>query len=128
MNDPTAKTTAEWPGIAEAADLLNFSLGEWHDFGYATPPTPSCKTIPPLGERSVEAIRGGHEAIKVLDEIIRELYQVRGQLIRELRADEDIRTVRLDAMLAEGRTRRDAEEPLCGPALRISRRMRRVRP
>jgi hypothetical protein len=46
MNDPTAKTTPEWPGIEETAGLLNFRIAEWHDFGYATPPAPNCKTIP----------------------------------------------------------------------------------
>jgi hypothetical protein len=108
MNDPTAKTTAEWPGIEEAADLLNLRIGEWQDFGYANPPAPTCKTIPPLGERSAEAIKGGHAAIEVIDEIVRDLYQVREQLISELRTDEDIRAVRVDAMLAEHRARREA--------------------
>lgn len=109
MNDPTAKTTAEWPGIEEAAGLLNFRIGEWHDFGYANPPTPTCKTIPPPGERSAEAIKGGHAATEVIDEIVRDLYQVREQLIIELRTDEDIRAVRVDAMLAEHRAPREAE-------------------
>jgi hypothetical protein len=118
MNDPTAKTTAEWPGIAEEADFLNFRIGAWHDFGYVTPPTQDCKQIPPLGERSTEAIKAGHGAIEMIDEIVRELYQVREQLADELRADEDIRAARVDAMLAEGHARREAETasaaPRCG--------------
>ncbi len=100
MNDPTAKATAEWPGIEEAAGLLNFRVAEWHDLGYETPPTPDCKSIPPLGERSAEAIKAGHGAIEVIDEIIRDLGLLRGQLIRELGEDEDIRR-RAGAILAE---------------------------
>jgi hypothetical protein len=96
--------TAEWPGIVEAAELLNFRIGEWHDFGYVNPPAPHCKTIPPLGERSAEAIKGGHRAIEVIDEILRDLHAVRGQLITELRANEDALNRRVDAMLARRQT------------------------
>jgi hypothetical protein len=108
MNDPTAKTTAEWPGVEEAAGLLNFRVGGWHDFGYANPPAPACKTIPPLGERNAEAIKGGHAAIEVIDEIVRDLYQVREQLISELGTDEDIRfaLTRCSPSTAHGGTRR----------------------
>ena len=88
MNDPTAKTTAEWPGIEETAGLLNFRIAEWHDLGYETPPTPDCKSIPPLGERSAEAIKAGHGAIEVIDEIVRDLGRLREQLVGELRADQ----------------------------------------
>jgi hypothetical protein len=109
MNDPTAKTTAEWPGIAEAADLLNFRIGEWHDFGYATPPAPDCKAIPPLGERSAEAIKGAYGAIEVIDEIVRDLHRLREQLIGELRANEDALNARVDRTLAEYRARQEAD-------------------
>jgi hypothetical protein len=108
MNDPAARTTAEWPGIEEGAGLLNFRIAAWRDFGYTTPPTLDCKTIPPLGEPSAEAIKAGHGAIEVIDEIVRELYQVQDQLVGELRSEEDIRAVRVDAMLAETRARREA--------------------
>lgn len=97
--DPVSGT-AEWPGIVEAAEFLNFRIGAWHDFGYAVPPAPHCKTIPPLGERSAEAIKAGHGAIEVIDEIIRDLHVLREQLITELRTDEDVRSRRMDAMLA----------------------------
>jgi len=109
MNDPKASTTAEWPGIAEAADLLNFRIGEWHDFGYATPPTPTCKTIPPLGERSAEAIKGAHRAIEVIDEIVRDLHRLREQLIGELRANEDALNARVERTLGEYRARQEAD-------------------
>ena len=101
--------TAEWLGIVEAAELLNVRIGEWHDFGYLNPPAPGCKSIPPLGERSAEAIKGGHCAVEVIDEIIAELHSVRDQLVTEMRTDEDIRAARVDAMLAGDRTGRAAQ-------------------
>jgi len=95
--------TAEWPGIEDAAGLLALRLAAWHDFGYSTPPAPHCNPIPPLGERSAEAIRAGHGAIEVIDEIIRDLHALRGQLVSELRANEDVLASRVDEMLAAGR-------------------------
>jgi hypothetical protein len=109
MNDPAAKSTAEWRGIQEPADLLNFRIAEWHDFGYATPPTPDCKTIPPLGERSAEAIKAADGAIEVIDEIVRDLHRLREQLIGELRANEDALNARVDRTLAEYRARQEAD-------------------
>lgn len=102
--------TAEWGGIEDAAGLLYFRIAAWHDFGYATPPEPHCKPIPPLGERSAEAIKAGHGAIEVIDEIIRDLHVLRGQLIIEMRTDEDVRAVRVDATLAEARAKRETEQ------------------
>jgi len=64
---------------------------------------PHYATIPPLGERSAKAIEAGHEAIKDIDRLIAQLFQVRAQLVSELRQDEDIRAVRVDALLAESR-------------------------
>jgi hypothetical protein len=109
MNDPTAKTTAEWRGIQEPAGLLNFRIAEWHDFGYTTPPTPDCKTIPLLGERSAEAINGGRAAIEVIDEIVRDLYRLRERPIGELRANEDALNARVDRTLAGYRARQAAD-------------------
>jgi len=94
-----ARTTAIEYGIEELAGLINFRVGAWHDFGYADPPAPECKAIPPLGERSAEAIKAGHAAIETIDELTRQLYVLREQLVGELRQDEDIRAVRVDAML-----------------------------
>jgi hypothetical protein len=93
-------------GIAELAGLINAHIASWHDFGYETPPAPECKAIPPLGERSAEAIRAGHLATKAIDEMTRKLHALRGQLVSGLRQDEDIRAARIDAMLAEHRARR----------------------
>jgi hypothetical protein len=95
-------------GITGLADLINFRIGAWHDFGYDTPPAPGCKAIPPLGERSAEAITAGHGAIEAIDELTAQLHMLRGQLVSELREDSDIRAARIDAML-EGR--RDRRQP-----------------
>lgn len=87
-------------GLEEQAGLISFRIGAWHDFGYEKPPTPECYTIPPLGERSANAIKAGHDAVKDIDDLLRQLHNLRGQLVAELRADEDIRARRVDAMLA----------------------------
>ena len=52
--------------------------------------------IPPLGQRSANAIEAGHEAVKDIDRLIARLHQVRAQLVSELREDEDedVRTAR----------------------------------
>jgi hypothetical protein len=109
MNDPKAKTTAEWSGIEDAVGLLSLRIAEWHDFGYVTPPAPHCKTIPPLGERSAEAIKGAHGATEVIDEIVRDLHRLREQLIGELCANEDALNARVGCTLAEYRARQEAD-------------------
>jgi len=103
-------------GITELADLINFQVGAWHDFGYEVPPAPECKPVPPLGDRSAEAIKAGHEAIETIDELTRQLYALREQLVGELRQDEDVRAVRVDAMLARPRQERQSCRP--GDSLR----------
>ena len=91
-------------GLTELVDLINFQVGAWHDFGYEVPPSPDCKRVPPLGERSAAAIKAGHEAIEQIDKLTRQLYRLREQLVGELRQDEDLRAERVDAMLAQRRT------------------------
>lgn len=88
-------------GLEELTGLINLHIAAWHDFGYENPPTPDCATIPPLGERSANAIKAGHEAIEAIDQLNRQLYALREQLVGELRQDEDLRAERVDAMLAE---------------------------
>ena len=95
-------------GIEEVAGRINFLVGAWHDFGYETPPAPGCKPIPPLGERSAEAVKAGHAAVEAIDELKRQLYALRAQLLSELRQDEDARARIVDQMLAESRARRAA--------------------
>jgi hypothetical protein len=102
----TPAGTTEWAGIEDAVGLLALRIAGWHEFGYANPPAPHCKTIPPLGERSAEAINAGHAAIKVIDEIVHDLYALREQLVTELRTDEDVRDRRVGGMLAEARGKR----------------------
>jgi hypothetical protein len=85
---------ANTDGLEELAGLIHFRVGAWHDFGYENPPAPDCATIPPLGERSANAIEAGREALKDIDQLIARLHQVKGQLADELRQDEDIRRPR----------------------------------
>jgi hypothetical protein len=93
--------------IQDLVDLINFNVGAWHEFGYDVPPSPDCKPIPPLGQRSAAAIKAGHEAIEEIDDLTRQLYRLREQLVGELRQDEDIRGARVDALLAERQQERD---------------------
>jgi hypothetical protein len=87
-------------GTVEQAEYINWLVCAWHDLGYENPPSPDCKAIPPLGERSAQAIKAGHGAIGTIDELLRQLYALRSQLVSELRQDEDIRAERIDRMLA----------------------------
>lgn len=118
MNDDRVPESAGTPdfsrGLEDLAGLITFRVGAWHDFGYETPPAPECKPIPPLGERSAGAIKAGHEAIEAIDELARQLYALRDQLIIELRQDEDLRAARVDALLADLRAERD--EATAAPA------------
>jgi hypothetical protein len=106
--EKTSAGTGEWsPGpMVDKVDLLGVRVGAWNHFEYAP-------SVPPLGERNADAIKAGHGAIKVIDEIIRDLHALRNQLIIELRTDEDVRGRRVDAMLAEARAERC---PDCGRA------------
>jgi hypothetical protein len=83
-------------GLAEQAQLIQWHVGVWHDLGYPEPlPSPDCHPIPPLGERPVAAIKGGCDAVKDIDEMIRQLYALREQLVSELRQDDDLRAARV---------------------------------
>jgi hypothetical protein len=102
--------TGEWaPGpILDNVGLLGVRVGAWNHFGHPAPEDGRAP-IPPLGERNTNAIKAGHGAIEVIDEIIRDLQVLRGHLVTELRADEDERAKRVDATLAEARARREVE-------------------
>ena len=89
--------------LEELAGLIHFRVGAWHDFGYETPPAPDCKPVPPLGERSADAIRAGHAAVDAIDELVRQLHALRSQLTGELRQNSDLLGARVDAMLAARR-------------------------
>jgi hypothetical protein len=118
-------------GLEELARLINWHVGVWHDLGYENPPTPECKPIPPLGERSAEAIKGAHAAIDDIDTLTLQLSALRQHLVSELRQNEDLLMSRLDAkygplpqehhrdMRSEGsgrveRRRTDPDAPSCG--------------
>jgi hypothetical protein len=90
-------------GIEEQAALIFYYVGAWHDFGYEDPPTPESKTIPPLGERSANAITAAHAAIREIDKLTSQLHKLREQLVAELRQDEDAAAARVDAMLGQRR-------------------------
>lgn len=106
-------------GLAEQAELIQWHVGVWRDLGYPEPlPSPDCNPIPPLGRRSAAAIEGGHEAIKDIDAMLRQLHALREQLAGELRQDEDIRAARVDAMLAARRP----DQRAAALAMRMSRK------
>lgn len=102
-------------GIEDLAGLIDFLVGAWHDFGYEVPPTPDCKTVPPLGERSAEAVKAGREAIESIDKLVRQLFALREQLGGELRQDSDVGAARVDLMLARRKRERHAAETGAGP-------------
>ena len=85
----------------ESAELLALQIAQWEHLEYP-------ENVPPLGQRNPHAITAGHAAIRTIDKMTRGLHELRGQLIGELRKDEDIRAERVDQMLAEFR---EAEPP-----------------
>lgn len=97
-------STAAWfPGpMLNRVGLLGVHVGAWNHFGSADPQDGQAP-IPPLGQRSADAIKARREAVRVIDEIIRDLHGLRAQLVSERRQDEDISAARVDAMLAAGR-------------------------
>jgi hypothetical protein len=97
-------TTGEWSRgeLEDLVGLLAVRIGAWNHFGYATP-SEGQAAIPPLGHRSADAIKAGHDAVETIDELTRSLHALRSQLVSELRTDEDVRAAIVDAMLAERR-------------------------
>jgi hypothetical protein len=83
-------------GTAESAELLALQIGQWERLEYP-------ENVPPLGRRNADAIVAGHAAIRTIDKMIRSLHELHGQLISELRQDEDIRAERVDRLIAEFR-------------------------
>lgn len=89
-------------GISERADMINFYVSGWREFGYDEPPSPECQPVPPLGRRSAQAITRGHEAVAEIDRLAGDLHRLREQLVTELHQDSEIRAARVDALLAKG--------------------------
>jgi hypothetical protein len=104
-------------GLEDLARLISFLVRAWHDFGYRTPAGPDRKPVPPLGRRSGSARDAAHGAVEVIDEMIRDLGALRGQLVTEMRADASARAAFACAMLAGNAEHKDAPEcPSCGSA------------
>ena len=91
------------------------------------------KTIPPLGERSAEAIKAGHGAIEVIDETVRDLYRLRKAdhrraLLSDFHAGQEvvalIHGLRVALYGSDGRLLRpagpNAPAGAVGPSLQIS--------
>lgn len=93
---PMDDTNIDTAGLVELVELVQWHVTAWQDHGYADPPAPECKTIPPLGERSASAIAAGHNAVRDIDRLARRLHEVRAALVAQLRRDEDIRMARLE--------------------------------
>lgn len=86
--------------LEELAGLIGVRVGAWNHFEYP-------EKTPAAGEHSADAVKAGHGAVEAIDALQRKLYRLREQLIGELRSDEDAHGVRVDAMLAEARARRE---------------------
>lgn len=76
--------------------LAGLRLARWHRGGAEDKP----------GDVYVAA---GHDAVGHIDEALKALHAVRAALISELRKDQDERAVRVDAMLADIKERRQAD-------------------
>jgi hypothetical protein len=102
---PARPAIDDWP-LAEVEDLAGVIAGRiarWEEYGYLNPPAPHCKTIPPVGERSADAITAGHGAVEAIDELLRHLHGMRGRLVDELRENADAVMARADELLARYR-------------------------
>jgi hypothetical protein len=107
---PENPRTAMWPGLDDQAGLIAVLVGIWNDNGYPEPlPFETAHPIPPLGQRDAGNMKAGHDAIKAIDEAVRDLYRLRGQLAGELRANEDALNARVDRTLAEYRAGQEAD-------------------
>lgn len=98
-NDTTSTATVITGAedLAGAVETIHLHIGGWQEFGYPPPAAPGSAVIPPLGQRSAEAIHAGHQAVKDIDQLMAQLYMIRGQLVSQLRKDSDIRDAAWDA-------------------------------
>jgi hypothetical protein len=65
-------------------------------------------------------VADGHEAIRLIDQLSRELYRVCGLLVQAIRTDEDERAVRVDVLIAQLRRERAERDRLAGPSAGMS--------
>ena len=85
-------------GLAKAADALKgWSVRDGHNY-----------------------VKDGHEAIRLIDAAVQDLYRVREKLVSEIRVDENERAARVDRMIAEFKSQRpeglDSSAPPAGGA------------
>ena len=78
MSDTIAQPadTSYWaPGhLLDQVELLGVRVGTWNHFEYAD-------KAPAVGEHNAVAIAAGHDAVKVINEIVCDLDALRGQLV-----------------------------------------------
>jgi len=86
--------TGDWhPGpLEDKAGLLGVRVAAWNHMKYP-------EDVPAAGQHDAGAIRAGHGAIDVIDEMIRDLHALRNHMIGELRADQDARMARSAELL-----------------------------
>jgi hypothetical protein len=96
--------TGDWhPGpLEDQVGLLAIRIGAWNHMKYP-------EEVPAAGQHDAEAIKAGHGAVDVIDEIIRDLHALRSHLIGELRADEDAHMARSAELLRQ--IRKDGGPP-----------------
>jgi hypothetical protein len=96
QGSPGCGGTGERPGgLEDQARLITWHVGAWNDLGYPQPlPLQGAHPIPPPGQRSAGNIKAGHGVIEAIGELIRDLHALRAQIVTEIRADQDARTIR----------------------------------
>jgi hypothetical protein len=102
MTNPT--DTGSWsPGdLEDLVGLIAVRVGIWNDNGYPEPlPFEGAHPVPPLGQRSADNIKAAQGAVEAIDELTRDLHALRAQIVTEIRADQDARTARVDAVPTE---------------------------
>jgi hypothetical protein len=88
--------------LENLAVVLGHAMAEWSERDRAAGATAS-------------QVRAGNTAVAAIDDMLAVLHRMRGQMVAERRADQDIQATRADAMLAEARARRsESERPEAG--------------
>jgi hypothetical protein len=95
--------TGDWQmgPMDDQLGLIAIRIGAWNHFKHPG-------QVPAAGEHDAGAIKAAHGVIEVIDELIRGLHALRGQLVSEIREDEDAHMLKADALLAKYRQEREA--------------------
>lgn len=107
-----AKSTGAWDICADDLTQIAGLVGAWNHFG-CVDPTPKCVAIPPLGERSGEAARSGHDAVEAIDRLTRNLHGLRSLLVNELGKSADMALRRAEETIARIKSGPPAELRPC---------------